>query len=631
MELIQSVRKIVSVAILFLLAAGSVIAQLNKVEVNGKIKDDDSGRKLPGSFVVVLQDGSEIERAEVNKNAEFDFSFELGHSYTLKFERVGFMAKMVVLDFSHAVPDENADAFGLYGLDMTLIKEIEGFDVTILDTPVGMGVYDPDTKKFTFDSDHTDRMKMRIENEMNRLAAIEENRAKNKRAFDIAMKEGEDFMKKKKWQEALASFNIALELIPNEGEAVENRDKCRSKLDEIAKEEAEDQAKEDAKRAEEEAKRAAEETERIAMEEEAEKRRADLESRRNGNRNGNKSSNNASDKTNSNNQTEQDDFVPRDKEVAEDNTDARRAQEQAKMDARNRADEEAAEEEAARRKKEQEEEAKRAELLAKSANNRSDEADNFFREALKSENMARAADIEAKKQSGENMLRQREGEAVNRREDVRNDLQEKVENVQRTAQEANQRFRDNASDVVGMHNSQKDFTQRHQAQATNSRTDKEVEIKSKKDSQHNLDKSKDKEVQSMYPGRKRAHQDEIEYTQSLLNANSTRQKGAMDQRRIDANLNGYDEATFQHNNYRGEFERNAGTPKLSLSDEELPQGFHEYSYEIPNGTVIELTFRDGDKVVRYKKVLMKTGTFYFRDNKSITASIFHRETTVVHD
>ena len=163
MELIQSVRKIVSVATLVLLAAGSAIAQLNKVEVNGKIKDDDSGRKLPGSFVVVLQDGSEIERVEVNKNAEFEFSFALGHSYTLEFERDGFMAKKVVLDFSHAVPDENADAFGLYGLDMTLIKEIEGFDETILDTPVGMGVYDPDSKTFTFDSDHTDRMKMRIE------------------------------------------------------------------------------------------------------------------------------------------------------------------------------------------------------------------------------------------------------------------------------------------------------------------------------------------------------------------------------------------------------------------------------------------------------------------------------------
>ena len=105
----------------------------------------------------------------------------------------------------------------------------------------------------------------------------------------------------------------------------------------------------------------------------------------------------------------------------------------------------------------------------------------------------------------------------------------------------------------------------------------------------------------------------------------------MDQRRIDSNSGGYDQIQTQQNSYRGEYERNAGTPALSKKDEELPQGFHEYSYEIPNGTVIELTFRDGDKVVRYKKVLMKTGTFYFRDNKSITASIFHRETTVVHD
>ena len=105
----------------------------------------------------------------------------------------------------------------------------------------------------------------------------------------------------------------------------------------------------------------------------------------------------------------------------------------------------------------------------------------------------------------------------------------------------------------------------------------------------------------------------------------------MDQRRIDANSGGYEVFQARNSVYRGEYERNAGTPTLNKKDEELPQGFHEYSYEIPNGTVIELTSREGDKIVRYKKVLMKTGTFYFRNNRSITASIFHKETTVVHD
>ena len=599
MEFTQSVRKLISSAGLILLAAGSLIAQTNLLIVSGTVKDDDSGRKLPGSVVVVYQDDVEIDRQEVDKNASYEYELPLGFSYTFAYEREGFTAKKVVLDVTHTPDDESVDGFG-FDLDMTLFKNIDGFDTSILDTPMGIGTYDPDSKRFTFNTDHTDRMKMRVENELNRLASIEENRAKNKRAFDVAMKAGENAMKKKKWQEALGHFNQALELIPDEGEAIENRDKCREELDKIEAKAAEKQAEEDAKKAEEEAEKSLKEAERLAREEEARKRKEEAEARRRGLQNPEQT---IQDDTAENNE-EEEEFVPREREVAEDNSDDRKAQEQADIDARRQAAEDAAAADAEKRRKEKEEEAKRAALLAKSANNTSDDADHFFREALKSENQARAAEIEQKKQDGKMRLQQREEEA---------------------------KSRGNALDVVDAHRSHQEFIDSHKNKAQNTRAHYAKQIIGQKQSMQVLDKSIHKSPQQMYEGRAAEHQDEIEYTQSLLNAQTTRQKGQIDQRRIDANSGGYNGTQAQNTAYRGEYERNAGTPTLSKKDEELPQGFHEYSYEIPNGTVIELTFREGDKVVRYKKVLMKTGTFYFRDNRSITASIFHRETTVVHD
>ena len=237
MEFTQSVRKLISSATLLLVAAGSLLAQTNLLLVSGTVKDDGSGRKLPGSVVIVYQDDVEINRMEVDKNASYEYELPLGFSYTFSYEREGFTAKKVVLDVTHTPDDDSVDGFG-FDLDMTLFKDIDGFDTSILDTPMGIGTYDPDSRKFTFDSDHTERMKMRVDNELNRLAAIEENRSKNKRAFDVAMKAGEDAMKKKNWQEALGHFNEALELIPDEEEAIENRDKCREKLDEIAAKDA---------------------------------------------------------------------------------------------------------------------------------------------------------------------------------------------------------------------------------------------------------------------------------------------------------------------------------------------------------------------------------------------------------
>ena len=599
MEFTQSVRKLISSAGFILLAAGSLIAQTNLLIVSGTVKDDDSGRKLPGSVVIVYQDDLEIDREEVDKNASYEYELPLGFSYTFVYEREGFTAKKVVLDVTHTPDDESVDGFG-FDLDMTLFKNIDGFDTSILDTPMGIGTYDPDSKRFTFNTDHTDRMKMRVENELNRLAAIEENRAKNKRAFDVAMKAGENAMKKKKWQEALGHFNHALELIPDEEEAIENRDKCREELDKMEAKAAEKQAEEDAKKAKEEAENALKEEERLAREEEARKRKEETDARRRGLQNPEQT---IQDDTVENTE-EEEEFVLREREVAEDNSDDRKAQEQADIDARRQAAEAAAAADAEKRRKEKDEEAKRAELLAKSANNTSDDADHFFREALKSENQARAVEIEQKKQYGKMWLQQREDEA---------------------------KSRGNVMDVVDAHLSHQEFIDSHKNTAQNTRSYYAEQITGQKQSMQVLYKSIQKSPQQMYEGRADEHQDEIEYTQSLLNAQTSRQKGQMDQRRIDAYSGGYDGTQVQTTAYRGEYERNAGTPTLSKRDEDLPQGFHEYSYEIPNGTVIELTFREGDKVVRYKKVLMKTGTFYFRDNRSITASIFHRETTIVHD
>ncbi|MBM72224.1 MAG: hypothetical protein CL847_05525 [Crocinitomicaceae bacterium] len=630
MEFTQSVRKLISSAALLLVAVGSLLAQNNLIMLSGTIKDTDSGRKLPGSVVIVFQDDEEINRQEVDKNARYEYELPLGHKYTVSFERDGFTAKKIVLDATHTPDDESVAGFG-FDLPMTLFKNKEGFDTSILDTPMGIATYDPNTGNFPFDSDHTDLMKMRVENEFNRLAVIEENKANNKRAFDLAMKAGENAMKKKNWQEALGLFNEALELIPDEEEAIENRDMCREKLDEIAAKEAEKQAEADAKKAEEEAKAAAQEAERLAREEEARKRREEAEARRNALNNPASSQIESEDETTDNVEEEEDEYLPRERVVAEDNSDDRRAQEEAESAERRREEEEAANAEAEKRSKEQEETAKRAELLAKNANNRSDDADQFFREALKSENQARAAEIEQKKQDGEQMLQKREDEARERKNASQEELDEKIQYNKDNADSAEQRARDKAIVIVDVHRSQQEFIDSHKDMSQNTRSYYAEQIQGTKDAMENLDKSIKKSPQEMYEGRADEHQDEIEYTQSLLDAQEIRQQGVLDQRRIDAISGGQDGSKDQHDSYKGEYERNAGTPTLSKKDEELPQGFHEYSYEIPNGTIIELTFREDDKVVRYKKVLMKTGTFYFRDNRSITASIFHRETTVLHD
>ena len=559
-------RNIVAVAVCLIAALGAVSAQTESMLlVEGTIKDEDSGRKLPGCVVVVFQDGSEFDRLEVDNNAGYSFELPLRHLYTFQFVRDGFTSKKVSLDVSDVPETDAVDGFG-FDLDMTLFKTIEGFDESILDTPIGMGTYDVESGKFNFDMEHTDRVKQRIENEKNRILSNEENRSKNKRAYDVAMKQGENAMKKKNWQEALGFFEEALVLIPDEEEAIEERDKARRELDAIAADLSEQQAEEDAARAAKEAEAAALEAERLAQEEDARQRKADADAR-------NAQSNQAAaDADAAANAAADADAAATAAANAAANADADAAANAAAADAANAAaaqgeaaDQKAAEdlarqtqidydaaqaeiEAANERDAEEAEEAerKRAALLANTANKEPDEAEKYYRDALKSESKARSDELAARVQAERDLLKRRKEEAKQRSQGELDEMISGYRNV------------DNSVDYV----------------------------------------------EPVY----RNYEHSVTYDAPVY-------------RDIDNSVT-YEAPVYIETH---------GIPTISESDMDLPQGFYESSYKIQNGIVIERTIRDGDHILRYRKVVMKTGTYYFKQRQSITSTVWHRETTLVYD
>lgn len=79
--------------------------------------------------------------------------------------------------------------------------------------------------------------------------------------------------------------------------------------------------------------------------------------------------------------------------------------------------------------------------------------------------------------------------------------------------------------------------------------------------------------------------------------------------------------------------KDADDYKLPEGAEDLKEGVNETSYEMekPRKTVIERTVKIGNKVVKYRKVISKTGTYYFKENRSITEATWIRETVQITD
>ncbi|MEC8401001.1 MAG: hypothetical protein VXZ16_00210 [Bacteroidota bacterium] len=70
---------------------------------------------------------------------------------------------------------------------------------------------------------------------------------------------------------------------------------------------------------------------------------------------------------------------------------------------------------------------------------------------------------------------------------------------------------------------------------------------------------------------------------------------------------------------------------LSPGDRDIPQGVQETSEPLQNGVVIMRTVREGDVVKRYRKVVMKTRTYYFCGDQSITKTRWDLETNLSND
>lgn len=85
------------------------------------------------------------------------------------------------------------------------------------------------------------------------------------------------------------------------------------------------------------------------------------------------------------------------------------------------------------------------------------------------------------------------------------------------------------------------------------------------------------------------------------------------------------------------FGKDPGSPKdvddykLPEGAEDVPEGVSENSYQLGNKIVMERTVKMGNKVDHFRKVVSKSGTYYFKNDKAITANTWKTETINIGD
>ena len=599
--------------VLFLLTSSSwALAQSGSLVVSGSLKHEKTKARLDHVTVSVLRGGEAFDEIEVDRNGKYFLDLPLRHDYVIVFSAEGLVAKRVAINSASTPEGELPEGF-MFDLDMSLFDLIEGFDEGIMETPIGIASFDERSGRIQFDLDHTNNMRRRIDDELDRLADLADDLERAQMRYDNAMEDGERAEARSRWEDARDEYEKALKFKPGDAAAQSGLDRMNAELDAIRQAEeakllpprpllaeAAAAAEEEARRAEEQAardaadraaqeaqaaaeaaqaaeaaeaadseaeRRAAEAAERQAAEDAAAAQEAQAEADRQ-----------ASEEEAA--AAERQAQRAADAEARQAQLDADAAAQQAALDADREAREsrqrEWEAEQAAREAAKQERRAQakaRAQNVSQRSGQAEDEAEAYYRQALVSERLAMAAEVE----------------------DVKDDAFMKAA---RWSAEAEDRARDARREVLALDDGRRGSTGR--------------------------------DVQGPYAGKEEEHRAmraaNLAEVEALKASNEALQAGSA------ARLKNQGQEAMLDADIMVEASKERGLPvSLSPEDRDIPQGVQETSYDIQNGLVIMRTVRSGEVVKRYRKVVMKTGTYYFCGDRSITETRWDLETNLSYD
>lgn len=207
----------------------SMLAQDEILDIRGNIKDTDTMKKLDDVQIVVIQNGSEFDAFTVS-NGKYETDLPLGYTYIIQFSRKDYVTKKIQID-TKGIPDEDLAGGFQLTMDMSLFAFVEGFDLSILDPPIGKATFDPQKNSIAFDFGYTQRINQKIEDEFERLANLGEEEEKMREEFEEWLRKGDGKMGQEKFSDALSNYNKALDIFPDDATAIEKRDAAQAALD----------------------------------------------------------------------------------------------------------------------------------------------------------------------------------------------------------------------------------------------------------------------------------------------------------------------------------------------------------------------------------------------------------------
>lgn len=240
MDGIMTSRKFKGFACLALLCLLSVTGWSQAgIEVNGAVRNKDTNAKLSGVRVEVFQNGQPYDAVQTLGNGKYSLSLDHGFDYELRFSLDGLSDRMVQVETSTIPEDFQSKPFFLT-VEMSLFEVPDGFDMALLEEPIGIVSFDARKQELGWDGDYTSQMQKRIQQALENAESggdSEAAEAASNKVYSEHMRKAEVEFGRGRWEQSINWLERALTEVPGDSRAETMVEEAQTNL-EKAEEEA---------------------------------------------------------------------------------------------------------------------------------------------------------------------------------------------------------------------------------------------------------------------------------------------------------------------------------------------------------------------------------------------------------
>jgi len=147
---------------LFLLFSAFTFAQpVTKLAIDGIVKDEENGNPLENSIVEVMLNGAVVKTMITTVTGKFVFDVDPEIEYVLRCSKTKYVSKMVTISTKGVSEIITTTETFKFPIAVRLFKEMEGLDVSVLNSPIGAIFFDKSARDFDYTVDKI--LKKRLE------------------------------------------------------------------------------------------------------------------------------------------------------------------------------------------------------------------------------------------------------------------------------------------------------------------------------------------------------------------------------------------------------------------------------------------------------------------------------------